>query len=234
MKKPYKLATCGQTSSGYALLLDGKPAHTPGARPFVMQHAALGRAVAEEWQSQAGAIRKEKMPLTAIASIAIDLASQQHGEVFADLLAYAETDLVCYRAGDVADLASRQKEMLDPILAWAEERFGIKLEVTDGVIPVSQPSANRARLEDAMGKYDPWKLAALAACVKPLGSLILALALVEGRIDAGAAFDLAHLEEAYGTEKWGRDEEKEARMEKLAQEIASAERFLALLMSSKN
>src|SRR5579872_2791377 len=115
MKKAFKLATCGHLPGGYALLLDGKTARTPMGKPFVVQSAALGEAVALEWQAQGGAVRKETMPLTQTACIAIDLAVEQREEVLADLLAYAETDLICYRAGDVPALASRQKEILDPI-----------------------------------------------------------------------------------------------------------------------
>jgi len=229
MKKAFKLATCRSLSKGFALLLDGKTARTPMGRSFVMCSAALGEAVALEWQAQSGTVRKDTMPLTQIACIAIDLAGEQRKEIVADLLAYAETDLVCYRAGDVPALASLQEDMLDPILAWAEERFGIELKVTNGVMPVSQPVANRARLKDAMGKYDPWKLAALAASVKLLGSLVLALALIEGRIDADAAFELSHLEEVHETDKWGIEEEKEKRLHRIREEIASAGKFLMLL-----
>jgi chaperone required for assembly of F1-ATPase len=141
---------------------------------------------------------------------------------------------VCYRAGNAPALLQRQGEMLDPVLAWAKAHFGVELNVTDGVMPVSQPAANRARLKDKMNEYDHWKFAALTAGAKPLGSLILALALIEGRIDAATAFDLSHLEEAYETDKWGADEEKEKRLKRLKEEISCVEEFLMLLMSRKN
>jgi chaperone required for assembly of F1-ATPase len=145
------------------------------------------------------------------------------------MISYSETDLICYRAGDISALVKRQSELLDPVTRWAEGRFGIALAITDGLMPVKQPASNKAKLKAALADYDDWRLAALAVAVKSLGSLIIGLALTEGRLGGTEAFHLSQLEERYETEKWGGDEEKDARMRKLEEEIIAAERFLRLL-----
>jgi chaperone required for assembly of F1-ATPase len=229
MKKHYKSVECRQEGPEFTILLDGNPAKTPLGTSYNISNAELAKAVAAEWAAQGDVIRKESMPLTQITCVALDIIAQRRHDVCADVLLYADTDLVCYRAGNIAELAQQQSELLDPVIAWAEERFGVAFKLADGIMPVKQPATNHAKLKAAVFDYDDWRLAALAVSVRPLGSLILALALVEGLIDARAAFQLAHLEELYETKKWGRDEEKEARMQLLEKEVIEVEKFLSFI-----
>jgi chaperone required for assembly of F1-ATPase len=230
MKKIYKTVSCEITHSGLSLCLDGKSARTPAGNAFQIPTSALAEAVAEEWRAQGENVRKETMPLSHIASVAIDLAAKKRGEVIADILPYGDTDLVCYRAGDIPALKNQQSESLDPMVAWASKRFGVVLRVTDGVMPLAQPEDNKEKLAASLSSYDEWKLAVLACAVGPLGSLVLALALIEGYIDAETAFRLSQLEESYETEKWGEDEEKQIRTRNLRDTIVAVGRFLHLLV----
>lgn len=216
------------------MFLDDAPALSWGGRPVVTHSAALADALAEEWRSQGSRVEKSTMPLMQFASVALDLAGPKRDEVLADILPYGETDLLCYRAGDTEELTQKQAQLLDPIIAWAESKYGVSLHITTGLMPVAQPQENRAKLANAIAHYDAWKLAALAGAVRPLGSFYLALALAEGHIDAGTAFGLSQLEEAYETDKWGNDEEKEMRLARLKNEISQIGKFLSLLMSSVN
>jgi chaperone required for assembly of F1-ATPase len=51
----------------------------------------------------------------------------------------------------------------------------------------------------------------------------------ERRVDATEAYRLATVDETFQAEKWGRDEEAQARLTNHASELAAAERFLRLL-----
>ena len=64
-----------------------------------------------------------------------------------------------------------------------------------------------------------------AAC----GSLVIALALVEGRLDADAAFAASQLDESFQIEAWGEESEQADRRQALAADIAAAAQFLGLL-----
>ena len=57
-------------------------------------------------------------------------------------------------------------------------------------------------------------------------SVLLAAALVKGRINAKEAFDAAFLEELWQNESWGVDEEAAKRREEMREELQQIEDFL--------
>jgi chaperone required for assembly of F1-ATPase len=61
------------------------------------------------------------------------------------------------------------------------------------------------------------------------GSIVIAVALAEDRIDAAAAWSLSLLDELYQAELWGEDREAVARRESIRRDIEAAEAFLILL-----
>jgi chaperone required for assembly of F1-ATPase len=216
---------------GYSLVRGKTPLKTPVGHALIVPTGALAEAIAAEWAGQGAKIRKELLKLTPLACVALDLVADRREAVLADVVPYIDTDLVCYRAGEINVLLTRQQQLLDPIMAWIRERYGIVLTVTGGLMPVGQPLENSQRLADILNAYDNWKLAAFSVAVKPLGSAVLALALVEGRLSAEAAFTLAHLEETYETQKWGEDAEKERYLSTKREDTLAVERFLNLLKS---
>ena len=213
----------------FALTIKGKTLKTPLGKPLILPNERLAQEITHEWAAQNDKIDKIKMPLNQIACIALDLVKEKKPELLADILPYLETDSICYRAGDITKLLNQQNELLDPIVKWAEEKFAIKLKITTGIMPITQISDNQQKILNTLNKYSNWQLAVFAYLVKPLASIILALALIEGRIDGKTAFQLSHLEEIYETEKWGEDDEKEAIMQQKQREILAAEKFLSLL-----
>ena len=60
------------------------------------------------------------------------------------------------------------------------------------------------------------------------GSLVLALALAQGRIGADEAFALSQLDESYQIERWGEDAEATRRRTALHDDIRDAWRFMLL------
>jgi len=61
------------------------------------------------------------------------------------------------------------------------------------------------------------------------GSLVIALAVFDGRLDAAAAFAASQLDETFQIEAWGEDAEAAARRRNIAADIAATARFIALL-----
>ncbi len=169
------------------------------------------------------------MPLTRIASIAIDLVAPRREGVIAELAKYAGTDLVCYRAERPEALVMRQHTAWQPLVEWTRERYGAELAVTAGIVPRDQPEAAIRALSEAVAAYNSMKLAALHLACAVCGSVVVALALVEGRLDADAAFAAAELDQTFEIEQWGEDAEQTRRRADLRAEIAAAARFLALL-----
>ncbi len=206
-KRFYAQATMQPEEDGYVLRLDGKRAMTPARRPLAVPHAHLAEAIAAEWTGQGEFVDPASMPVTRLANSAIDGVAARLAEVRAEVLTYARNDLVCYRAGEPEGLVLRQRGAWDPILAWAEGRFG-RFALAEGIVHVAQPEATLASLTAALDAYDdPFRLAGLSLATTLSGSALIALALAGGALDVEAAWAAAHVDEDWNIEKWGADAE---------------------------
>ncbi len=213
---------------GFAVTLDGKPLRTPDRNELVAPNRALAEAMAAEWRVQSGKIEPRLLPLTRLANAAIDLVATRHASVVAETAKYAETDLVCYRAAHPPELVARQARNWQPLLDWAAERYGV-LTVTTGIQPLTQPAESLAAFAAAVARYRAMELIALRLATATSGSLVIALALMEGLLDADSAFAAAELDQSFQIEKWGEDAEQAKRRAGLKEDMALAARFAALL-----
>jgi chaperone required for assembly of F1-ATPase len=226
MKRFYKSAAVAPDGNGFAVHLDGKPLKTPARAVLALPNEALANAVAQEWRAVGETIAPGRMPLTRLAFAAADMAPAQRAAIAQQLLNFGRTDLVCYRAEAPDALIARQAAAWDPLLEWLADTHGASLTVTSGIRHVSQPREAIEALERAIGARNDYELVALHSAATATGSLTVALALLAGRIDAGAAFEAAHIDEHFQAERWGRDDAAEAGRARLKTELESAERFL--------
>jgi chaperone required for assembly of F1-ATPase len=229
MKRFYAQATVRAAESGHAVELDGKPLRTPAKAPLVVPSAALAQAIAAEWQAQGEEIKTAELPLTRLAGTAIDLVTPRRAEVVAEVARYAGTDLVCYRAGHPPELATRQHAAWQPLIDWATLRYDAPLDVTAGVVPIAQAASTLRAFTAAVDAVSPIELAALHLATAACGSLIVALALLEGRLDVEEAFAASQLDETFEIELWGEDHEQMQRRAGLMEDIALAARLIELL-----
>ncbi|MGE5145245.1 MAG: ATP12 family chaperone protein [Candidatus Eiseniibacteriota bacterium] len=225
MKRIYKHVAVAAGEGGFGVTLDGRPVRTPGRAPLTVASRALAEAIAEEWRAQGDTVEPETMPLTRLASTALDLVPARRPAIVGEAAAYAGTDLVCYRAEAPVELVARQQAAWQPLLDWAAGRYGAALAVTTGVVPRPQPPEALAALRRAVEAEDDLSLVALHAATVAAGSLVIALALLEGRIDAAEAFALSQLDETFQIERWGEDSEATRRRAALRDDLAHAARF---------
>ena len=203
----WKDATVHAEDGGFAVYLDTRPVRTPLKAPLVLPTEGLAHAVAAEWQAQEGKVNPATMPFTRTANSAIDTVAPQFEAVAAMLAAYGETDLLCYRATGPAALIDRQAAAWDPLLDWTAKDLHAPLRTTAGVMHVDQPAASLATLGAAVRTLSPFQLAAFHDLVAISGSLVLALAVVHGRLTADQAWALSRIDEDWKIEQWGADEE---------------------------
>lgn len=229
MKKFYRAANAVTIAGGHSIQLDDKPLKTPAKAALVVPSRALAAAIAAEWHAQGEDIDLGRLPLTRLASTAIDLVATRRQAIIAETANYATTDLVCYRAAHPRALAERQQALWQPLLDWASERYDAPLLVTTGVTPVAQPPTSLAAFAAAVAAHDTMRLTALRLATAAAGSLIIALALIEDRLDADAAFAAAELDESFSIEQWGEDPEQTKRRTGLRDDLALAARFTRLL-----
>lgn len=206
-KRFWKMADVVAAEHGFAVALDGRAIRTPAKTAFWVPTEALAQQVAAEWQAQADKVRPETMPFTRMANSALDKVAPQHGAVADMLAAYGGSDLLCYRAEAPRELQELQAEAWDPVLDWARETLHAPLIVTQGVMPVAQDRAALAAFSVLVHDFTSFQLAAFHDLVAITGSLVLAFAVVRGRLDVDAAFAASRIDEAWQAKLWGTDEE---------------------------
>jgi chaperone required for assembly of F1-ATPase len=222
----YRDVSVEKAGETYRILLDGKPIRTPAGGALLLPNDALAQAVAEEWREQGEKLKPESMPLTKLANTAIDRVAANRDVVIEQILAFAKSDLVCYRAAAPQDLVARQAAQWDPLLQWAHERCGAQFQTAACIAFVEQPPEAVAALGRALRTHDDFALCALNAAAALTGSAIIGLALSEGRLDADEAFTASQLDEMYQAEKWGQDPEALIQSRSKAVELTNIARFL--------
>lgn len=211
-KRFYREVAVSPGEGGYVLLLDGRPARTKAKNPLALETEAAAQQLAAEWAAQGETINPATMPITRIAHAAIDHVRQARVAVVDDILAYAGTDLVCYRAGDPDRLVALQARHWDPVLAHAETRYGARFILSEGISHVAQaPQAIEALRPGIERHHAAAALAALHVLTTISGSALIALAVADGMLTADAGFDAGECDADFEVAVWGMDEEAAAR-----------------------
>jgi chaperone required for assembly of F1-ATPase len=231
MKRFYKETAVDQGDGGHRILLDGKPMRTPAKAVLVVPTRALAEAIAAEWGAvpDKADINVSHLPLTRLAATGLDRVTSQRARVIEDTAKYAGSDMLCYRASEPETLVKRQQAIWQPLLDWADERYGARLVIVEGLAFVEQPADAVARLGEAVATHSDLGLSALYNLTHISGSLIVALAVAEGHLAAADAFAAAQLDELYQVERWGEDPIATKRHEGIRHDIEAGARFLALL-----
>lgn len=229
MKRVYKTVAVNAGDGGFSITLDGRPVRTPGRAALLLPGRALAQAVATEWDAQQGKVDPTSMPMMQCAATAIDRVAPNHDEVAKQTARYGETDLTCHRAEHPQALQDRQAAGWDPLLDWMAKGRGLRLQPVAGLLAVRQDEAGLQRLEQELLGLDAFRLAGISAATGSLGSIVLALAMAEGRLSATEAFRLSRIDEDWQAEQWGLDAEEAARAARLEADIRDLSRFLALL-----
>ena len=234
LKRFYEVAAAVKAEGGYQILLDGKPVRTPGGRTVLLPGRALAEALAAEWDAQRPFIDLPRMGLHQLVCNTLDRGAAGQQELLDELVAYGETELLCYRAGEPAALAARQAAAWDPLLDWAANRFGARLGVTSGIMAITQDAAAISALRDRIARADPFQLTALRAATGIGGSLIVALALAEAHLDLDAAWRMVNVDEDWQREKWGEDTQAAANRADALLAFTYAARMLQLLETDRH
>lgn len=229
-KRFYAEAAAAPEGDAFVLLLDGRPAHTPARNRLALPTRAAADLVAAEWGAQGELIDPARMPVTRIVNSALDGVARETDAVREEVVRYAGSDLVCYRAAEPEGLVQSQALLWDPVLAFARDELGARLVLAEGVMFAEQPdhaiAAVRRAVEEIQGAE---RLACLHVMTTLTGSALIALMVARGRIDAPAAWAATHADEDFQMRIWGADAEALARRERRWAEMkAAADLFAAL------
>ena len=209
-KRFWTAAAVTEDQQGFGIALDGRPVKTPAKRLLAVPTRALAQAIAEEWDAQEDKIDPRSMPFTRTANAAIDKVATQKPEVADMLAAYGDSDLLCYRAEAPEELVARQAEQWDPLLDWAEEELGARLQARSGVMHAPQSPDALNQLSKRVHAMDCFALAGFHDLVSLSGSLILGFAAAQDVKTPAEIWDISRLDEIWQAELWGADDEAEA------------------------
>ncbi|MBE89031.1 MAG: ATPase [Rhodospirillaceae bacterium] len=229
MKRFYEEVGIIAFGNGFGVVLDDHPVKTPAKSDLVVPTRSLAYLICDEWQAQGVIINAESMPTMQLATTAIDQTPKNRELVVENLVSYASTDLLCYRAEEPAALKERQHQVWQPILDWVESNFDAPLVVTSGIMPMEQPQSSMGIFNKILSQRDDFFLTGLSVVTASCGSLALALALAEDEVDVESCIAASQLDEIFQIEQWGEDEDVTARLAGLAHEIRNAARFLGLI-----
>jgi len=196
----------------FGVALDGRTVRTPAGALLVLPTERAAALVAGEFAAQGDTVDPMSMPVYRLVNTAIDGVASNPRAVIEDILRYASSDLVCYRAGSPQMLAEREAEAWDPVIDWARGRLGARFVLAEGIMHVGQPRESIAALGEHLGqRAEPLRLAALHVMTGLMGSALLALAVDSGELDPESAWRAAHVDEDFQAEQWGLDAEAAAR-----------------------
>ena len=146
-------------------------------------------------------------------------------EVIDRLVRFSLTDMMLFW-GQNEDLVKRQEKIWGPLLEWANEEINTRFIRTQSLDVPEQEKTSGYRLKAFLEKLSDKELAAFYVAALNMKSVLLAAALVKGRINAKQAFEAAYLEELWQAENWGVEEEAEKRRAEVRQELVEIEKFL--------
>lgn len=228
MKRFYCSVDLAEGAGGFEVRLDGRPIRTPAKSLVTLPFRALAAELVSEWDAQGDSIDPETMPMTRICCTALDQVRPNRERILSDLAGYGRHDLLCYRCSEPPDLVAEQRRHWQPLLDWAALAIDARLNVTSGLSSIAQPEDSLAALANAIGAYDDFGLAALGQAVTASGSLVVGLALAQGRLDSASAFEASQLEESYQIRRWGEDAELTRRRAGISADLRGAEAFFRL------
>src|SRR5947209_3500811 len=228
-KRFYKDVAVLEEPNGFAIGLDGRKLKTPAKADLILPMRAAAEAIAQEWRAQNEDIDPRTMPLTRLVNSALDGVARGVPSVIADIVRYADSDLVCYRAAEPEGLVAAQSERWDSVLAFARNELGARFICVEGITFAEQPPRAIAAVRDAIVQSTgerPLAVAALHVMTTLTGSVLLALAVARRELTPDAAWDAAHVDEDFQMRAWGADVEALERRARRFIEMEAAAQLL--------
>ena len=230
MKRFYKQAEADTAPGGYAVRLDGKPVKSVMQHSLIFPSKDLAEAIAAEWQAQGKDIVPQSMPLMQMACTMTDKTKGADRQAMnVELLKYGASDLVCYFAITPPEVVARQEKHWLPLLAWLASEHGIALEKVAGIKYHNQPPESLEKLNALLTKMEPAGFTVAQAATAITGSVVIALALAEGYIDAEAAYEASCVDEIFQLDTWGEDTLARKRLDNIRAELVAIARFRDLV-----
>ncbi|KAJ3757173.1 hypothetical protein EV360DRAFT_46608 [Lentinula raphanica] len=211
MQRFWKTVGLEGRKDGIAITLDKRALKTPSGHTLLLPHnkRLVATLIAAEWENQKTVLKPHALPMTSLASRAIDFFAEPESRenVRQSLLEYLDTDTICFYQDYPPPLVSQQETHWDPLYSWVEEISGAKLEKFASILSNSQSEECKEKLSAVIHDLNQWEMAALERAIHATKSFIIALALVKRRLNVDQASDAARVEVRSQIERWGEVED---------------------------
>ncbi|KAH7889257.1 hypothetical protein F5I97DRAFT_1801794 [Phlebopus sp. FC_14] len=211
LKRFWKTVGIDTRSDGIAVTLDKRALKTPSGNTLLLPESKrlVATLIANEWENQQTLLKPHALPMTSVASRAIDAFGEEEtrAQVQEALLNYLDTDTICFHHDDPQPLVDLQAKYWDPLLEWARTTFDVEIHVHTSVLFHSQPQRTKQILGDVLAQMDPWEMAAMERATYVTKSFLIALALVKRHLTAEQAALAAQVEVASQIQRWGEVED---------------------------
>jgi chaperone required for assembly of F1-ATPase len=231
-KRFYKEVGVGTTPGGFAVTLDGRSPRTPSQTPVVVPQQALAAAMAEEWAAQGEFIDPKIMPIVRLVNSAVEAGEERLGALRDEIVKYAGSDLLLYRADSPRELVADQERVWDAALVKIARHFNIGFQPTIGITHQPQPAPTLDRLSESLSETSLIEIVALNSLTGITGSGLLSIALREHLMTPEEVWTAAHVDEDYNVRLWGEVEEATERRVKRRLDFDAAIRVLELVRVS--
>nr|XP_033819727.1 ATP synthase mitochondrial F1 complex assembly factor 2 [Geotrypetes seraphini] len=203
-KKFYQNVSISQGEGGFEINLDRRKLKTPQGKVFIVPSEPLAIAVATEWDSQRDSIKSYTMHLTTLCNTALDNPTQRNKEQFIRAaLKFLDTDTICYRVEEPPGLVELQKNEWDPVINWAEKRYGVSITSSTSIMGPPIPAETKETFMKHLASYNTWSLLGIEYIIVQLKSMVLAMGLIDRYLTVERAVLLSRLEEEYQIQRWG-------------------------------
>lgn len=228
-KRFYEAVSLQEGADGFSILLDGRMVRTPARAELCVARKRLAEEIAREWEAQIDHIDPATMPLTKGANTALDRVRGREEEVVKEMVEYAGSDLLCYRAEKPEGLVELQSAHWDPVLAWVKEDLGPEFRVEEGIKHFAQHWKSLDQIRSVLAIKNFYELTPLYTITTLTGSALLALAFAHGRLSPDALWAAANVDEDWQISKWGEDDEAVARRASRRAELDGDVRFFEMV-----
>nr|XP_051685609.1 ATP synthase mitochondrial F1 complex assembly factor 2 isoform X3 [Oryctolagus cuniculus] len=141
---------------------------------------------------------------TTLCNTSLDNPTQRSkDQLIQAAIKFLDTDTICYRVEEPETLVELQKNEWDPVIEWAENRYGVEIGSSTSIMGPSIPARTHKVLANHLASYNMWALQGIEFVVTQLKSMVLTLGLTDLHLTVEQAVLLSRLEEEYQIQKWG-------------------------------
>ena len=141
------------------------------------------------------------------------------------LVDFSLNDVLLFWSTD-EKVQQEQEKKWSPILAWANKIVNGEFRRTTTIDNYPENRDTSLKLKKILSSLSGKELSGFYIASLNMRSVLLALALIKGRITAEQAFELAELEELYQANKWGSEPLAEARRNSIKETLKEVEQYL--------